>query len=34
MSSPVVPVSWGELLDKIAILAIKVARLRGEGAVQ
>jgi hypothetical protein len=29
MSSPVIPVSWGELLDKIAILAIKVERLRG-----
>jgi len=29
MSSPLIPVSWGELLDKIAILAIKVGRLRG-----
>lgn len=32
MSSPVIPVSWGELLDKIAILAIKVDRLRGAAA--
>jgi hypothetical protein len=32
MSSPVIPVSWGELLDKIAILAIKVGRLRGAAA--
>jgi hypothetical protein len=32
MSSPVIPVSWGELLDKIAILAIKVERLRGAAA--
>jgi hypothetical protein len=32
MSSPVIPVSWGELLDKIAILAIKVGRLRGVAA--
>jgi hypothetical protein len=28
MSSPVIPVSWGELLDKIAILQIKTNRLR------
>lgn len=27
MSMPLVPVSWGELLDKIAILTIKVRRL-------
>jgi hypothetical protein len=27
MNSPVVPVSWGELLDKIAILEIKIHRL-------
>jgi Family of unknown function (DUF6165) len=32
MSSPLIPVSWGELLDKIAILAIKVDRLRGVAA--
>ncbi len=32
MSSPVIPVSWGELLDMIAILAIKVDRLRGAAA--
>ncbi|HEX3576163.1 MAG TPA: hypothetical protein VHU42_16310, partial [Rhodopila sp.] len=28
MSSPTIPVSWGELLDKIAILSIKVQHLR------
>jgi hypothetical protein len=28
MSSPTIPVSWGELLDKIAILSIKVQRLQ------
>jgi len=32
MSSPVIPVSWGELLDKISILAIKAERLRGVAA--
>jgi hypothetical protein len=32
MSSPVIPVSWGELLDKIAILEIKVQRLSGAEA--
>jgi hypothetical protein len=30
---PVVPVSWGELLDKIAILEIKRVRLRAPEAV-
>jgi hypothetical protein len=30
---PQVPVSWGELLDKIAILEIKVERLRAPAAV-
>ena len=30
--NPVVPVSWGELLDKITILEIKAERLSGEGA--
>ncbi|HET7085724.1 MAG TPA: DUF6165 family protein [Rhizomicrobium sp.] len=29
---PHVPVSWGELIDKITILEIKVARLAGEQA--
>jgi Family of unknown function (DUF6165) len=29
MSDPVIPVSWGELLDKICILEIKTHRLRG-----
>ena len=33
VSVPVVPVSWGELLDKIAILEIKRARLRAPEAV-
>ena len=27
MSAPVVPVSWGELLDKISILEIKAERI-------
>ena len=33
MVDPVVPVSWGELLDKIAILEIKRERLRTPEAV-
>ena len=33
MSDPVVPVSWGELLDKVAILEIKRHRLRAPDAV-
>jgi hypothetical protein len=33
MTDPVVPVSWGELLDKIAILEIKRTRLRAPAAV-
>jgi hypothetical protein len=33
MVDPVVPVSWGELLDKIAILEIKRERLRSPEAV-
>jgi hypothetical protein len=33
MADPLVPVSWGELLDKIAILEIKRVRLRSPGAV-
>ena len=32
MVDPVVPVSWGELLDKVAILEIKLARLRAPAA--
>jgi hypothetical protein len=28
MTDPIIPVSWGELLDKIAILEIKTRRLR------
>lgn len=32
--SPEVPVSWGELIDKITILEIKVARLKRRDAVQ
>jgi hypothetical protein len=33
MPDPIVPVSWGELLDKVAILEIKRARLRSPAAV-
>jgi hypothetical protein len=33
MVDPVVPVSWGELLDKVAILEIKRLRLRAPDAV-
>ncbi len=33
MTMPLIPVSWGELLDKITILEIKVARLRDPAAV-
>ena len=33
MIDPVVPVSWGELLDKVAILEIKRLRLRSAEAV-
>jgi hypothetical protein len=33
MADPVVPVSWGELLDKITILEIKRARLRAPEAL-
>ena len=33
MVDPVVPVSWGELLDKIAILEIKRERLLSAEAV-
>jgi hypothetical protein len=33
MTDPVVPVSWGELLDKVAILEIKCGRLRAPEAV-
>lgn len=33
MTDPVVPVSWGELLDKVAILEIKRLRLRAPEAV-
>ena len=32
MTTPTIPVSWGELLDKIAILAIKTYRLRSPTA--
>jgi Family of unknown function (DUF6165) len=34
MTSPLVPVSWGELLDKIVILEIKCLRLRAPSAVE
>jgi hypothetical protein len=33
MVDPVVPVSWGELLDKIAILEIRRSRLRAPNSV-
>ena len=32
VSTPTIPVSWGELIDKITILEIKSARLQSEGA--
>ncbi len=32
MTAPLVPVSWGELFDKIAILRIKTQRLRSAAA--
>ena len=32
-SAPLIPVSWGELIDKITILEIKRARLRGEAVL-
>ncbi|HEY0182648.1 MAG TPA: DUF6165 family protein [Rhodopila sp.] len=32
MTDPVIPVSWGELLDKIVILEIKCQRLRAPDA--
>jgi hypothetical protein len=32
MNSPTIPVSWGELLDKIAILEIKTQRIRSAEA--
>ncbi|MDB5698697.1 MAG: hypothetical protein JWN69_1501 [Alphaproteobacteria bacterium] len=31
-ATPSIPVSWGELLDKITILEIKLARIRDDGA--
>jgi len=33
MKAPVIPVSWGELIDKLTILEIKAERLRGEAAL-
>ncbi len=32
MNTPTIPVSWGELLDKITILRIKTCRLRAPGS--
>jgi hypothetical protein len=32
MTNPVIPVSWGEFLDKISILQIKTYRLQAPGA--
>jgi hypothetical protein len=34
MNTPLAPVSWGELLDKITILEIKQARIRDDAARQ
>ena len=31
--APLIPVSWGELIDKITILQIKCARFRGEAVL-
>jgi hypothetical protein len=31
--APLIPVSWGELIDKITILEIKQARLKGKAAL-
>jgi hypothetical protein len=33
MKAPEVPVSWGELIDKITILEIKAARLKSSAAL-
>jgi hypothetical protein len=33
MPDPIVPVSWGELLDKVSILEIKCQRLQAPGAL-
>lgn len=33
MKAPEVPVSWGEMIDKVTILEIKVARLKDPRAV-
>lgn len=32
-SAPLIPVSWGELIDKITILEIKHARFKGEAVL-
>jgi hypothetical protein len=34
LNAPHIPVSWGELIDKITILEIKCARLQSESALQ
>ena len=34
MNAPHIPVSWGELIDKITILEIKCARLQSTAALQ
>ena len=33
MNSPQIPISWGELLDKITILQIKLENLTSQGAL-
>ena len=34
MNSPQIPISWGELLDKITILQIKLENLTSKGALE
>ena len=33
MLAPLIPTSWGEVLDKITILEIKAAKIRNEPAL-
>ena len=34
MKTPLVPISWGELIDKITILEIKIDRLKSKSALE
>jgi len=34
MKTPLVPISWGELIDKITILEIKIDRLKSKTALE